>query len=399
MKWLPAENELGREQREFLNHNVYTENNEKISGFPGSGKTVVLLYTVVYLRRKNPNSKILIVEFTHALIKMQQAAIDELSKEEKYQDLHLENIEILTYFDFMNRSHSKYDCIVCDEVQDIPEKVIQAMKQRAKRVIVGGDANQSIYAQDPRWKLPPCSWSNINTILSPNETNLTIIYRLTKQIIGAINTFLPSMKILHGRSSMVKQHIQIRLWKSSNIYQETVHIMNEAISRNNGYGSVAVLVPTHKMVITFANQALATANKPMWEEQLNIYNQTDFESLNKHLKENGIPMQYVANGYGDFTLEKMITLTTYHSSKGLDFDVVMLPFCNGAFMPKMVTSTLFMVAMTRSRKDLFISYSSETPSPYIQPFASTCLFKDWTNEGEENHSNDHNNSNDDIFDF
>ena len=57
MKWLPAENELGSEQREFLlNQIVNTENNEKIAGFPGSGKTVVLLYAVVFLRRKNQGS-------------------------------------------------------------------------------------------------------------------------------------------------------------------------------------------------------------------------------------------------------------------------------------------------------------------------------------------------------
>ena len=49
MKWLPAENELGREQRVFLNKVMNTERNESVAGFPGSGKTVVLLYAVVYL--------------------------------------------------------------------------------------------------------------------------------------------------------------------------------------------------------------------------------------------------------------------------------------------------------------------------------------------------------------
>ena len=92
MKWLPAENELGREQRVFLNKVMNTERNESVAGFPGSGKTVVLLYAVVYLRKKNPNATILIVEFTHALIKMLQAAIDEIAKEQAYIDLHIENV-------------------------------------------------------------------------------------------------------------------------------------------------------------------------------------------------------------------------------------------------------------------------------------------------------------------
>lgn len=400
MEWLPAENELGREQREFLlNHIVNTEDNERIAGFPGFGKTVVLLYAVVFLRRKNSNSKILIVEFTHALIKMLQAAIEELSMEQSYKELHLENIEIRTYYDFVNMPYTKYDYIICDEVQDVPERVIQEMRQRAKRVIVGGDANQSIYTQDPKWRMPPCSFSQLDTILSPNEANLTIIYRLTKKITSAINSFLPSMRILQGRSTMVKTNVQIRLWKSADKRQEVIHIMNEAVSKINNNDTVGVLVPTHKMVIAFANMALEIANKPIWIKQKDRFGKTDFTSLNRHLKDNGVLMQYVANGYGNFSSENMITLTTYHSSKGLDFDAVMLPFCNFYGMPAMVTPTLFMVAMTRSRKDLFISYSSDKPISYVSTFSSDCLYKDWTNEGVGTLFDNGNNNDDEDFDF
>lgn len=400
MKWLPAENELGREQRDFLSEVINTDQNESVAGFPGSGKTVVLLYAVVNLRKKNPDAKILIVEFTHALIKMIQAAINEIAKEQKYQDLHLDNVEIRTYYDFVKQRNSRYDYIICDEVQDIPTVAIQNMQQRAIRVIVGGDANQSIYTEDPMWKMPPCTQTELDTILSPNKTNLTIIYRLTKKIISAINSFLPSMKILQGRSTMVKTNVQIRLWKSADKRQETVHIMNEAISRNNNNDSVGILVPTHSKVIAFANFALEIAQKPLWLEEKNRYGHTDFDSLNRHLKANEVPMQYVANGFGNFTSENLITLTTYHSSKGLDFDSVMLPFCNAMDMPSMVTPTLFMVAMTRSRKDLFVSYSSASPCSYIHSFASSCLYKDWCNDGVGNlFGNDDNNNEDEDFDF
>jgi len=44
-----------------------------------------------------------------------------------------------------------------------------------------------------------------------------------------------------------------------------------------------------------------------------------------------------------------IILSTYHSSKGLDFDKVFMPFCNvGAGNED--DARLFMVAMSRSRK-------------------------------------------------
>lgn len=398
MKWLPAENELGREQRVFLNKVMNTERNESVAGFPGSGKTVVLLYAVVYLRKKNPNATILIVEFTHALIKMLQAAIDEIAKEQAYIDLHLENVEIRTYYDFV-RAHTQYDYIICDEVQDIPTVAIQNMRQRAKRIIVGGDANQSIYAEDPKWRMAPCSQKELDAVLSPGKTNLTVIYRLTKKIITAINSFLPSMKILQAKPTMVKTNVQIRLWKSTDKKQEVAHIMDEAISRLNYNDNVGILVPTHSKVIAFANFALEIAKKPMWIEEKNEYGKTDFASLNKHLKENGIPMQYVANGFGKFSSENLITLTTYHSSKGLDFDAVMLPFCNCADMPSMVTPTLFMVAMTRSRKDLFVSYSSDHPFSYVHLFSSSCLYKDWCNDGVGNLFGDDSDNEDEDFDF
>lgn len=399
MKWLPAENELGREQNNFLSEVINTDQNESIAGFPGSGKTVVLLYSIVNLRRKNNNSKILIVEFTHALIKMLQAAINELSKEQKYQELHLENVEIRTYYDFVKLTNAQYDCIICDEVQDIPTIVVRYMKQRAKRVIVGGDPNQSIYTEDPQWRMSPCTSLELDALLYPNKTNLTVIYRLTKKIISAINSFLPSMKILEGKASMIKTNVQIRLWKSADKQQETKHILDEAFSRINNNDTVGILVPTHNKIITFANFALQIAKKPIWVEQKNKFGSYDFASLNMHLKENDIPMQYVANGYGNFSSdENMITLTTYHSSKGLDFDTVLLPFCNAFDMPSMVTPTLFMVAMTRSRKDLFISYSSDSPCSYVHSFSSTCLYKDWCNDGVGSLFGDNNNEDED-FDF
>ena len=44
MGWLTAENELDIEQREFLKNLMNDEGNRWIKGFPGSGKTILLLY-------------------------------------------------------------------------------------------------------------------------------------------------------------------------------------------------------------------------------------------------------------------------------------------------------------------------------------------------------------------
>lgn len=47
--------------------------------------------------------------------------------------------------------------------------------------------------------------------------------------------------------------------------------------------------------------------------------------MNAFLKVNGIKMQYVGNGYGNFSEnDRRIILMTYHSAKGLDFDNVFI---------------------------------------------------------------------------
>ena len=140
MKWLPGENDLVKEQTDFRNQ-VWTEKgNVYVSGFPGSGKSVCLLYAVKTIRDKEPNASILFVEFTHSLIKMIEAALSEL---------RLKNIQVVTYADFERNYRGSYDYIICDEVQDMSASLLELMKRRAKRVIVGGDPNQSIYETMP----------------------------------------------------------------------------------------------------------------------------------------------------------------------------------------------------------------------------------------------------------
>lgn len=53
---------------------------------------------------------------------------------------------------------------------------------------------------------------------------------------------------------------------------------------------------------------------------------------------------------------------TYHSSKGLDFDNVFLPFMS--IQPNIRNEILFMVGMTRS-KNLYLTYSG-TMHEYIK---------------------------------
>jgi superfamily I DNA/RNA helicase len=61
---------------------------------------------------------------------------------------------------------------------------------------------------------------------------------------------------------------------------------------------------------------------------------------------------------------------TYHSSKGLDFETVFLPGMDSGLSifkksNENLERTLFYVASTRSRRNLFISYSGDRPHPFV----------------------------------
>jgi len=355
MNWLIADNELDHEQREFLDNLLKSSNNLWIQGFPGSGKTILLLFSVEKIIKDiNPNAKILFVEFTHSLIKMLKAALNEL---------HYDNINVVTYFDFVNHVYSEqFDYILCDEVQDMPRIVLETMVKHTKRVIVAGDENQSIYEKDPQWGKETCKPSDIVEVLNPDITTLTIIHRLPLNVIKAVQLYLPEINIIKGRHAMTKKNVQIRIKKAKGYNSEIEYVLKKALDpTHQGGDTVCILLKTHNQIIGFANSVLKQMNKPIWEEVKNRYGRTDFGSLNNHFKQNNVPIQYVANGYGSFTDNRdTITLTTYHSSKGLDFDTVILPICCDYFFPDTFKDrTLLMVGMTRTRSNLFISTASD----------------------------------------
>jgi superfamily I DNA/RNA helicase len=86
-------------------------------------------------------------------------------------------------------------------------------------------------------------------------------------------------------------------------------------------------------------------------------------------------MQYVGNGKGSFAgvlKNKDTILMTYHSAKGLDFDNVFIPFLTKNLQISQTKPlVLFMVAMTRSKKNLYLTYSNDLHS-YVDKFRKEC---------------------------
>ena len=390
MKWLPGENDLVPEQNAVKSRIQSESGNHYVSGFPGSGKSVCLLYSAHAIKAVNPNASILFVEFTHSLIKMIEAALNELHQ--KYKDLNLNTIKVVTFDDFRWKHRGHYDFIICDEVQDTSATYLNLMKQRADRIIVGGDPNQSIHNQLPNGDIP-IDVEGMKSILSPSTSELTIIHRLNKYVINAIRAFMPEMRILAEKSSMLKKHKPVYVWKCKDDTDEVVKIMEDANSSLNMGESVAVLFSNKNNIEKFVNTYLISIGKNPFDFKANKhprFDRPDYDKLNRYLSSLGIKMQCMTNGYGSLVTDTdKIILCTYHSAKGLDFDKVFLPFCNPGY-GNGDDARLFMVAMSRSRKDLILSFTWK-PNRFIESFIGNrqaCQLIDLTVENSNDSDED-----------
>ncbi len=395
MSWMIRADQLDNDQNNFIFHEVPKGDNKWLMGLPGTGKSVILIHLILDKIEENSNVFICVVVFTHALRDMFIAAMEEAK-------IPYNNVYITTYHQFI-RENFHYEYIFCDEVQDLPKSILESMKRRSNQLIFAGDPNQSIYKADPMTHEKVIEISEINQITESQSYMFETIYRSTKSIVNAIDLLLPNMRI--DVAKIGKQNDSTpRLFKGKNGKQQIEYILSEAVSSIESGESVVILLPSHKDIEEFINFVFKIKNKNIETLPQNQWNKVDYTKVNKLFEENQLNMEYLGNSYGDlYNAHKKgkILFMTYHSSKGLDFDNVFLPFFynyqyvennfrNGVYtgfeslyMDEEAKKTLFMVGMTRSKKNLYMTYSDVLPS-YIETFKHLCTLVDWNNELESN---------------
>jgi superfamily I DNA/RNA helicase len=356
MTWMIREDQLDPDQRDFINNESKKTGNIWIRGFAGSGKSVLLVHTLRDTLQRSPNSKVAVVVFTHSLIDLFRTGLKELGLST--------DIPIMTYYDFCERRSENYDFIFCDEVQDLPVRVLRSMLSRSGKVFVAGDSNQSIYDKDPKWKESVVKPEMVGQFIKAEPFTLNTIHRLTRSIISAIQKLLPNMNVFGSKRDMTKQDVNIRLCKANNNIEEVNYVYQESLKGASVGDSSVILFPKRDLILSFADSILILNKKPTWQKLTNSFRKHDFNSLNQHFQNNQLKLQFVGSSYGSLRgaeQNKDVILMTYHSAKGLDFDNVFLPYLNKDFpiFPDKA-STLFMVAMTRSRKNLYLTYHGET---------------------------------------
>lgn len=366
MPWMIPETRLDDDQKTFINEHLRRSNsNIWIKGHAGSGKSVLLVHGLRDKLIENRELKVAVVVFTRSLIDLLKSGIEELNIENEF---HV-RIPIMTYYNFI-RSHDNYDIIFVDEVQDLTRRVLEAMKSRSKRIIVAGDQQQSIYEEDPQYQETTVSQADIAEILDSQAFELPTIYRLTRSIIRMIANVFGDF--LNARRDATKVNVDVQLGYTNTAVNEVRYVWNEAKHYANT-DTTALLFPHVDYIIDFANEILRLESKPTWQLVRNDYGRPDYGMFNSHFRQHNIRLEIVGNGYGSLETayrNNRVVLMTYHSAKGLDFENVFLPRLSiNENVPSDNPRVLLMVALTRSRKNLYITHTGRR-NPVLAPFTA-----------------------------
>ena len=365
-KWMITYDKLDADQKDFVKSQDVK--NEWIVGFPGSGKSVLLVHKIKQILDCDPSASIDLVVFTRSLKELFRAG---------FRELGITGVGIQTMYEFYKDSE-RYDYIFCDEVQDITPEILEAIRRRAmKQVFVAGDPNQSIYKIDPRFKQPTVAPDEPGKILDARRISLRTIYRLTQSIMTAVQKFYTKMNLWQAKRDMTKQDVNIRLCKSGSISGQIEYINNRIAKILSEKESCVILLATRNDVKKFVDTLLELNGSSAWIVCDNIYGSPNYDILNDYLRVCGLKYVYVGGGYG--SLDEVMdgnyaAIMTYASSKGLDFENVFMPFVSRDLYinadPE-ISKTQFMVAMTRCRKNLYLTYSG-SPFCYVDQFAEDC---------------------------
>jgi len=371
-KWMIPADLLDNEQRDFIFNRIKEKSNQWISGFAGSGKSVLLMHTLAYIKEKEPSASVHIIYFTRSLEQMYKVGIGELK-------INAVRVTFETYISYEKRIEKAiqcgdkiphYDYILCDEVQDLTKSVLEKMTKHCGRLYVSGDPNQSIYENDPQTQRPVVNINEIGEAVNANEYKLTTIHRLTQSVIKLISQLIPSMDILKAKKNAKKIDVTARLAKFSDPLSEVEYVMNSAFDTVDVGKSVVVILPTHDCLLSFASRYSKLKNNLPWKRSNNQWDKPDYNKFNLFYHE--LKIHCIGNGYGDLvqaSRQGKVILMTYHSAKGLDFDSVFLPFLNGN--ADIRGETLFMVGLSRSKETLTLTYSG-TMHPYLKSIKDDC---------------------------
>lgn len=292
-----------------------------LSGGPGTGKSVVCLWR--HIRNHSTGTKnSLLLTYTKTL----EHYLRESSR--RHSSSAAESINRI-YWWLSHNATNKFDEIIVDEGQDVPIGKFNRIKSYANEVSYGADEAQSVY--------DGCTPQELQELFPDNEEyNLQRNFRNSKEILEFIRTVFPNILIPQNSIDNaivtgLKPIVKITGWNDDEKEIKCIMDIIEDFARDTE--NIGILVPIQKHVSKYYN------------------------FINSRL--NNLECSQYKSDDSEFNGLSGIHITTFKSSKGTEFDTVIIPnfdafdwYINKGNIP--VTKKDYYVALTRTKKNLFL---------------------------------------------
>jgi superfamily I DNA/RNA helicase len=321
--WDVTEESMDDDQLDLIE---YTDDKSMlVAGCAGSGKSVIAMHKAEQLNAKGKD--VILIAYTRSLSRF------------------MRNGKADSSFRFFHYHYWKYklkmpkaDYIIVDEIQDFTKEEIQEFIDAARmHYLFFGDTAQSIYRQYGKQTMTIAQiaqMTGLNTLQLFNNYRLPRpVAKITQNYVG-VDVQEYKEKVYQNKETELPHFVHL------NTEQEQIDTLLKLVKDNEGR-NIGILLPNNPEVIRMSQEF--SNNNVDCEFK---YNKGDND------------FDYVDNLNFNTTLPKIMT---YHSAKGLQFDMVILPMYNGANDDE--SKKALYVAMTRTMHSLYVLYSTPTLLP------------------------------------
>lgn len=311
------ENSMDDDQLDLIEYT--NDKSMLVAGCAGSGKSVIAMHKAEQLYAEGED--VILIAYTKSLNGFMRVGKPDASFRFYY------------YHQWKKLNMPKADYIIVDEIQDFTREEIQEFIAATKKCFLFfGDTAQSIYRQYGKQTM---TIAQISEMTGLNTLQLFNNYRLPRPVAKITQNYVGvdvpeyKEKVYQNKGSELPRFVH-----TETLEEEFRSIVQIAAQHPNK--SIGILYHSNESVLQMSKQMIERGFQCEFK-----YNDTDGEKHN------------VSNLNFNTLIPKILT---YHSAKGLQFDIVILPQYNGAF--DVESKKALYVAMTRTMHKLYVLYST-----------------------------------------
>ena len=291
-----------------------------VAGCAGSGKSVIAMHKAEQIAHQGED--VILIAYTKSLTSFMNVGKP------------IGPYKFYYHYQWIRQGKPQADYVIVDEIQDFTQEEIQDFMQAAKKYYMFfGDTAQSIYKQYGKHTL---TIEEIGKLTGLNVLKLYNNYRLPRSVAKITQDYVgvnvdPYKEKVYQNKEKGLPYI---IFKGS--IEEQVEAIRTIISNNAGI-SIGILLPSNELALNVSEEL---RKKGIGCE---LKYSTDMKTDSRYIDTL------------DFATI-MPKVMTYHSAKGLQFDIVILPMYNGASDNE--SRKALYVAMTRTMHKLYVFYST-----------------------------------------